>query len=282
MSLTSEDFELVRRIVGKKAAIVLSPGKEYLVELRIHMLARDLGFDSIGDLLNHLRKTSDEEILDRLVDAMTTNETSFLRDRSSFQILCDHVLPEVLRQRQREKSLQIWSAACSTGQEPYSISMLLLEQFPELRDWRIRILASDLSLRALDRAREGLFTQFEVDRGLPPQLLTKYFTREESAWRVSDDVRSRVSFRQINLVESWPPLPTMDVVFLRNVLLYFEPENKRSILSAVHRQMSTHSFLFLGAAETPLGLSEEFDRVCLDRAVCYRPVSSLRKLDAPA
>jgi chemotaxis protein methyltransferase CheR len=259
--MTAQDFEFVCRLVRDRSAIVLEPGKEYLVEGRLTPLVRQLDFGSITELVNRLRTGPDNGLTTRVVEAMVTTETSFFRDLHPFETLRTTVLPELIRRRKNEKRLDVWCAACSTGQEPYSLALLLRERFPELAGWRLNILATDLSSEVLARAKEGRFSQLEVNRGLPAGLLVKYFRQQGSTWELCEEVRRAVEFRPLNLVRPWPPLPRMDLVFLRNVLIYFDVETKKAVLDRVSSLLRPDGYLLLGGAETTLNLSDALRRV---------------------
>ncbi|MGC4082689.1 MAG: protein-glutamate O-methyltransferase CheR [Vicinamibacterales bacterium] len=270
MALTSSDFDFVRTFVAARAGIVLESGKEYLVEARLHPLAARLGFGGIGDMVATLRRTSDKELERRLIEAMTTNETTFFRDSAPFEALRLDVLPRLIDARRHTRQLTIWCAASSTGQEPYSLAMLMAEHFPALDTWNVQFIASDLSLDVLERAKAGRYSQLEVNRGLPVQYLMKYFTRHGSQWEIVPDIRRRVDFRQINLIEPWPLLPVFDLVFIRNVMIYFDVDAKRSILARIRQRLRPDGHLFLGAAETTMNIDAGFARTDHERAGCYR------------
>ena len=274
LSLSERDFETVRRLVKEHAAIVLEPGKVYLVETRLAPLARREGFVDLEDLVECLRATPFGPLHARVVDAMTTNETAFFRDLHPFEALRSRVLPDLVGRRAGEKRLQIWCAASSSGQEPYTVAMLLREHFPHLRDWQLGILATDLSEEMLARAREGRFTQLEVNRGLPASFLVKYFTKIGPEWELSEEVRGMVEFRTLNLVKPWPELPAVDVLFLRNVMIYFDLDTKREVLARIRRVLRPDGTLFLGAAETTLHADDAFERVPLERSWGYRQRSA--------
>lgn len=259
--MTAQDFEFVCRLVRDRSAIVLEPGKEYLVEGRLTPVARQLGLESVSGLVGRLRAAPDNGLAARVVEAMATTETSFFRDHHPFETLRTAVLPDLIRLRAGERRLDVWCAACSTGQEPYSLALLLREHFPNLAGWQVRILATDLSGEVLERAREGEYTQMEVNRGLPAALLARYFRQHGTRWELSEDVRRMVEFRELNLAKPWPHLPRMDLVFLRNVMIYFEAETKRSILGRAARLLRPGGYLLLGGAETTLNLDESFRRV---------------------
>lgn len=270
MPISSSDFDYVRWLVHERSGIVLEPGKEYLVESRLGPVARREGFLTLQDLVANLR-SSPNGLQYKVVEAMTTNETTFFRDARPFEVLRTVVMPELLARRAHERSLTVWSAACSSGQEPYSLAMLLREHFPALlAGWRLQLLATDLSREILARARAGRFSQIEINRGLPAHYLVKYFHKEAQEWQVNDEVRRMVDFREMNLGDPWPPLPPMDIVFLRNVLIYFDVEFKKNVLAKMRRVMKPGGYLFLGGAETTLNLDENFLGVPAERATCYQ------------
>ncbi len=264
------DFEYVRRLVRERAAIVLEDGKAYLAESRLVPVAREEGFASVAELIARIRSERFGRLHRKVVEAMTTNETSFFRDVAPFEALRTVVFPELLARRATERVLHVWCAAASTGQEPYSVAMLLREHFPELATWTVRLLATDLSTEVLARARAGRFTQLEVNRGLPASCLVRYFERDGAYWVLGEEVRRMVEFRELNLAEPWPPLPPMDVVLLRNVLIYFDLDTKRAVLGRLRRVLRADGWLFLGGAETTLNVDDAFERVQVGRASAYR------------
>ena len=270
MTLTTEDFNYVSDVVLTDSGIVISSGKEYLVESRLLPLSRKLGYDAIEPMLLELRTSKNADVRSQIVDSMTTNETSFLRDLHPFEALRESVLPPLIEARKPTRKLRIWSAAASTGQEAYTIAIIIRQHFPDLADWDIEILGTDISDRVLAKAEEGIYSQLEVNRGLPARYLTTYFDREGTSWRVKPTIRAMVTFRKMNLIGTWPAVPTMDVVFLRNVLIYFDVDVKREILGKVQAHMSGDAMLFLGGAESPLGLDLDFERVSFEQCSCYR------------
>jgi chemotaxis protein methyltransferase CheR len=259
--MTAQDFEFVCRLVRDRSAVVLEAGKEYLVEGRLTPIVRQLDLGSISGLVGRLRTGSDTGLTNRVVEAMVTTETSFFRDLHPFETLRTTVLPDLIRRRAGEKRLDVWCAACSTGQEPYSIALLVRESFPDLAGWRVNILATDLSTDVLDRARLGTYTQLEANRGLPAAMLVKYFRQHGSKWELDESVRRAVEFRELNLVRPWPPLPRMDLVFLRNVMIYFDVDTKKTILTRAAKLLRPDGYLLLGGAETTFNLCDEFRRV---------------------
>ncbi|MBL9079070.1 MAG: protein-glutamate O-methyltransferase CheR [Planctomycetes bacterium] len=260
-SLATEDFEFLRRVVLDDAGLVLDPEKTYLIDRHLVPLLRRSGHASIPALLDDLRRNPRGPLRLQVVEAMTTNETSFFRDAMVFESLRSAVIPELLRTRRASRELNLWCAACSSGQEPYSVLILLREHFPELASWRIRYVVSDLSQEMLQRTRDGIYSRLEVARGLPPALLAKYFDAHgEQSFQVKPELRRALDVRCINLVADWPQLPTMDVVMIRNVMIYFEVPTKRRILQRIKSLMARDGFLFLGTAETPRLLVDDFVR----------------------
>ena len=238
MSLNRTDADFVRDLVRERSAIVLDASKDYLIESRLAPVARTNGLGSLEALVARLRRDRNGPLNDLVVDAMTTNETTFFRDLGLWGSLEEHILPDVFKRRAAQKSATFWSAACSSGQEPYSLAMMLADRFPQIvRTWNIRILATDLSAEMLGRAAAGRYTQLEVNRGLPARSLVTHFRRNGAMWQISDRLREMVEFRAINLVRPWPFIPEVDVLFMRNVLIYFDMTSKREILGRCRRTL---------------------------------------------
>jgi chemotaxis protein methyltransferase CheR len=270
MSLAPLDFEYLRTLVKRHTAIVVDPGKEYLAETRLASLVSEHGCASLQDLLARLRRDSFGGLHRQVLDAMTNNETWFFRDAHPFAALTGAIIPELMRRRAARREIAIWSAACSSGQEPYSIAMALRENF-NLANWKFTITATDYCSTVLERARTGVYRQMEVNRGLSAQLLTRYFTQQGLHWQLKPEVRGVVSFRHLNLAEPWGNVvPPADVVFLRNVLIYFDVEMRKAILARVRRVLAPDGYLLLGCAETTLNLDSEFERVPAGNYVCYK------------
>jgi chemotaxis protein methyltransferase CheR len=271
MAITKADFEYVAQLARSQAAIVLEPGKEYLVENRLGSLAQREGFSTLEAFIGKMRS---EKIVNGLhhktIDALTTNETLFFRDFNPFEALRKTILPKFIETRGANRQLTVWSAACSTGQEPYSLAMLIREKFPQLNDWRITILATDLSPTVLRAAGEGSYSQFEVNRGLPAAYLVKYFSKQNDRWVIKDEIKKMVQFKPLNLIEPWPMMPPFDLVFIRNVMIYFDVDTKKTILKKIRACMLPHSYLFLGTAETTLNLDPAFASETVDKAAAYR------------
>ena len=270
MSIDREGFEYVSTLVRSDAGLVLETGKEYLVEARLRPLVQEAGLTSVQAFIQQLRMPNASGMRRRVIEAMTTNETSFFRDLVPFETLKKSILPRVIASRKDERRLNIWSAACSTGQEPYTIAMIIREHFPELAKWTCRIVATDISREVLARAQAGRYSQLEVNRGMPVQYLSRYFVRDRLDWEISKDIRSMVEFVEMNLTRKWPPLPRIDIIFLRNVLIYFDVGVKRQIFEGMHRQMRSDGYLLLGNCETTIGIHDGFERLPDDRGGWHR------------
>jgi chemotaxis protein methyltransferase CheR len=270
-ALAPTDFTFVQTLVRQQSAIDLGPDKVYLVQSRLEPLARQQGYPSLADMLEEARRPGAIELGRRIVEALTTNETSFFRDVKPFEALRKIVLPDMFQRRRTQRQLRIWSAACSTGQEAYSIAMLLRQDFATYLNWNIQILGTDLSREVVDRARVARYSQLEVNRGLPVRLLTLYFEQVgRGDWVCKPEIRDMVHFRVLNLIDNWPGMPQQDIIFLRNVLIYFTPETRRNILQRIRSVLSPDGYLFLGGAETTLLIDGVFVRQDVCGASCYR------------
>jgi|SRR3990172_6670233 len=265
MSISREGFDYVRTLVHTHSGVVLEPGKEYLVESRLQPLAQSEGLNSVQALVERLRASSLNGLHKRVVEAMTTNETSFFRDLHPFEELRKSILPQLIEKRRAERRIAIWSAACSTGQEPYTIAMIMQEHFPELAGWSCRLMASDIAEEVMAKARSGRYSQLEVSRGLPAAYLVKHFHHRGNEWEIGEETRRKVEYFAINLTKPWPALPRMDVILMRNVLIYFDLETKKRIFANLRRQLQADGYLALGGAETTLGIDDSFERVCGDK-----------------
>ena len=266
--MTPSDYDFLRKLLRERSGLDLSADKQYLVESRLIPLARRAGLPGIAELVAKVKSGSDG-LTSEVVEAMTTNETFFFRDKIPFDHLRETILPALLQARASRRSLRIWSAACSTGQEPYSIAMCLKE-FAGLSGWRIEIVATDLSQGVLEKARAGIFSQFEVQRGLPIQMLVKYFTQVGELWQLNANIRGMVQHRQLNLLQDFSHLGTFDVVFCRNVLIYFDQDTKAAIFERVAKVLEPDGVLVLGAAESVVGISDAF-KPYPERRGLYRP-----------
>ena len=271
MSINADDFEFVRTMVRAQAGIILEPGKEYLVESRLLPLAKREGFASIEELIAKTKAPLGIGLNQKIVDSMTTNETTFFRDVEPFEALRKFVLPELIERNKQTRRLSIWYAASSTGQEPYSVSMLIQEHFPQLLSWDLQQLATDISPSVLARAREGKYGQVEINRGLPANYLVKYFSKQGNEWQLKESIRKMVRFQELNLIRPWPTMADADIVMIRNVMIYFDIEAKKQILGRIRRILRPTGYLFLGGAETTMNLDDSFVRQQYERAGCYRP-----------
>jgi chemotaxis protein methyltransferase CheR len=270
MTLELEDFHYFRALLQRTAAIVLEDEKAYLVESRLSVVSHREGFGSLNALASHMRSGGGADLQRKVVEAMTTNETSFFRDGHPFEGLRLMGFPELIQRRGADRSLNVWCAACSTGQEPYSVAILLREHFPLLEKWNIRIIASDLSTEVIERARLGSYCTAELNRGISARLLDKYFRHKGKERQLRDDLRAMVEFRPLNLIDAWPALPSLDLILLRNVLIYFDVPTKRTILEKVRKVLRPAGYLLLGGSETTLNLHNGYDRVAIGPSIAYQ------------
>lgn len=269
-SITAADFHYISSLVRERSALTLEPGKEYLVESRLTPLARQEGFGSCQEMVKALRIGPPRELHRKVVEAMTNNETSFFRDARVFKMIAQAILPALVAERSSQRTLTIWCAASSTGQEPYSLAMILREHRPSLDTWNIRVIASDLSRDALARARAGRYSQFEINRGLPANLLVKYFQPDGAMWEVRPEIRRMVEFGEINLTQAWPALSDVHLLLMRNVLIYLDVDTKKAVLDRACRALNPRGYLLLGGAESTITLNESFEPVTLGGAVCFQ------------
>lgn len=269
-TIANADFEYIRKLVRDRTAMALSADKAYLVESRLAPVIQKSGSRSLHALVKQLRADPFNPLHQHVIEAMVTGETLFFRDSHPFESLQKFILPALLEQRQAQRRLNLWCAACSSGQEPYSIAMLLQEHFPQLSSWEVQLLASDISGELLARAQSGRYNQHEVERGLPPTLRRKYFQQQGKDWQICTPIQRQVSFQQFNLAADWPHLPQMDIIFMRNVLIYFDVATKQTILARVRQALHLDGYLFLGGGETTLNLDAAFEPVQFDKTICYR------------
>jgi chemotaxis protein methyltransferase CheR len=267
--MTPFDYEYLQKILKDRSGLMLSADKKYLLESRLLPLARDAGLAGISDLVVKMKGGS-EPMIASVVEAMTTNETFFFRDKTPFDHFKETVLPELIRARGGKRSLRIWCAAGSTGQEPYSLAMILKDMGAALNGWRLEIVATDISPEVLEKSRAGLYTQFEVQRGLPITALVKHFVQAGTMWQLNADIRALVQFRQFNLLQDFAPLGKFDIIFCRNVLIYFDQPTKSDVFNRLAKVSEPDGYLFLGAAETVVGLTDKY-RVCPNRRGVYLP-----------
>ncbi len=253
-----EDFSFFTKYIYDQTGLVLGPDKMYLIESRLAPLARKYNVANIDLLVGQLRASKTADLQRDIVDAMMTNESFFFRDGKPFEQFRQLVLPGLLQSRATKKSFRIWCAAASTGQEPYTLAMILKEEAAKLNGWRVDIVGTDISHEALERAKSGLYTQFEVQRGLPIQLLVKYFKQQGDKWQIAPEIRTAVQYRSFNLLSDFAGLGSFDVIFCRNVLIYFDQKTKGTILDRMAKLLPTDGLLYLGGAETVLGVTERF------------------------
>jgi len=256
--MNTADFEFLAAILKQRSGLVLAPEKAYLLESRLMPVARKFGFAGLPDLVASVRKERPEDLLRDITEAMTTNESLFFRDMKPFDQFRNLVIPKLVEARQSTRKIRIWSAAASSGQEPYSIAIILTEMQNMLSGWDLEIVATDISVEMLNRARSGLYTQFEVQRGLPIATLVKYFKQVGEKWRLDAGVRSMVKFKEFNLLDEPLSLGKFDVVFCRNVLIYFDQQTKSEVLARISKTMPKDGVLYLGGAETVLGITDKF------------------------
>jgi chemotaxis protein methyltransferase CheR len=278
--VTPLEYDYLRKLLKERSGLMLSADKQYLVESRLLPVARKAGAAGLSQLVQRLNGPAAERLIVEVVEAMMTNESFFFRDKMPFEHFRQVIMPALLAARAARRRIRIWCAAASTGQEPYSLAMALKEMGAAIEGWRIEIVATDLSTEVLEKARTGLYTQFEVQRGLPIQLLLKYFTQVGEAWQIAPDIRAMVHYRQLNLLSDFSHLGQFDVVFCRNVLIYFDQATKSAMLDRVARNTERDGYLLLGAAETVVGLSDSF-RPLPDRRGLYAPNPNARPMVMP-
>jgi chemotaxis protein methyltransferase CheR len=272
MSITDIDLDYLSTLVANRTGNVISTAQAYLLESRLNPVAKEAGLPDLHSLVEELKRAHHSPMHDRVADAMTINETSFFRDADVFEAIASDIVPELIKTRGIRRELRIWCGACSSGQEPYTLAIMLSSRFPELATWDVKITATDYSERILERAKTGAYSQFEVNRGLPAPLLVKYFQRQGLNWVVKPEIRERIEFKRLNLLSPFPHTDRFDLVLLRNVLIYFTPDDKSKILTKVRDSLADDGHLFLGGGESMVNISAPFTREVIGRAVTYRPV----------
>jgi len=273
--MTEADFDFLRLLLHLRSGLSLSPDKRYLAESRLGILCRRRGIDGLGTLVEQLRRGGHAGLEDAVVEAMTTNETLFFRDHTPFDLFREVILPEKLALNAASRSLRIWCAAVSTGQEAYSLAMILDEMAHRLIGWKVQIVGTDISAEVLERARTGLYSQFEIQRGLPIQMLLKHFSQNGDKWQISERMRAMVELRQHNLLEPNRHLGQFDVIFCRNVLIYFDVPTKTKVLDLLAPRLAVDGAVILGSAETVIGISTTIVPDSKHRGV-YRDRNSAR------
>jgi chemotaxis protein methyltransferase CheR len=269
--MKADDLTLLAGLLRERSGLVVTADKAYLIESRLQPVARKRGLADIAALVALLRRGGDADLVRDVVEAMTTNESFFFRDGKPFEQFRQFVLPRLMQARAAARSIRIWSAACSSGQEPYTLAMILAEEKARLAGWRVELVATDLSTEILQKAEAGLYTQFEVQRGLPIQLLVKYFKQQGDKWQVDPALRAMVQFRSFNLLDDPAPFGRFDVVFCRNVLIYFDQPTKAKVLDRLARMLPSDGYLYLGGAETVLGICDRLQPLTDNRGI-YAPV----------
>ncbi|WP_445502368.1 CheR family methyltransferase [Microvirga sp. G4-2] len=261
--MTEIEFEALRTFLKARSGLALSPDKRYLVESRLAPVCTRFKVENLSRLIWEIKAGRSPALENATIEAMTTNETFFFRDKAPFDLFQDVLLPRFLKERAASRRLRIWCAAASTGQEPYSLAMLLKEAAARMPGWQVEIIATDISNEVLEKARAGVYNQFEVQRGLPIRLLVKYFTQKGDQWQIAPEIRSMVDFRYLNLIEDFSRLGSFDIIYCRNVLIYFDTTMKSNVLRRIAQLMTADGALVLGASETILGIS---DALSLDPA----------------
>ncbi|WP_350335131.1 CheR family methyltransferase [Coralliovum pocilloporae] len=273
--MNATGYKFLQEFLKQRSGLVLADDKQYLIESRLMPIARKANLDSVDTLAAKIKTDPRGSLAGQVIEAMTTNESFFFRDKTPFDNFTDVMLPELMEKRRMQKKLRIWCAAASTGQEPYSLGICLKELGAKASGWSFEMIGTDLSTQVLEKAKSGVYTQFEVQRGLPIQLLLKYFTQEGELWRINPDMRAMIQYRVLNLLDSYTSLGKFDVVFCRNVLIYFDQATKIDILERIAKQMPEDGYLVLGAAETVVGLTDRFKPVAGTRGLySLAPASS--------
>ncbi len=275
MKINPREHQLVAGYVYKQCGIVLDSNKAYLLESRLAPLAQELNCASFSDLYNKIINDRTKKLTNRLVDAMSTNETSFFRDNKPFEMFKFKIIPDLIDRLEQSslpgKTINIWSSACSTGQEVYTIAMCLHEILgPDIRKYRIKIVGTDIADSAIVQASRASYSQFEIGRGMPDNLLRKYFVQDGSSWRVKDELRSMVFFRKQNLMESFSLLGKFDVVFCRNVAIYFSMEDRKSLFDRIAEQITPGGVLLIGSTESLYGVSDHYQRCEYHNSIFYQ------------
>lgn len=260
-AVSPADYAFLTKVLLDRCSLVLEPGKDYLIQSRLIPVAQRHGLKTVTELIARLRDPMSGVLAIEIVEAMVTTETSFFRDIHPFETLKKTILPDLIRARAGQKRLNIWCAASSSGQEPYTIAMILHEHFPELATWQVHLSATDISRPILERAKQGVYSQLEVNRGMPAALLLKWFQQEGTSWRIDEKLRRSIHFSTLNLAGPWPSMPIWDLIFMRNVMIYFAPDVKTKILGRVAKLLPKDGYLILGGAETTMNLDDSFQRV---------------------
>jgi len=279
--VTPLDYDYLRKLLKERSGLTLSADKQYLVESRLLPVARRAGVDGLGGLVQKLKAPGAEAVIVEVVEAMTTNESFFFRDKIPFDHFRGQIMPALLAARAAQRQIRIWCAAASTGQEPYTLAMCLKEMAPQVAGWRIEIIGTDLSTEVLEKAKAGIYSQFEVQRGLPIQMLVKYFSQVGESWQIAPELRAMVQYKPLNLLHNFTHLGHFDIIFCRNVLIYFDQDTKIDVFDRLARVLQPDGYLVLGAAETVVGLTDSFKPLTDQRGV-YAPNAAGSKAARPA
>jgi len=268
--LNTEEFYFMQKFILEKTGITIDEDKRYLVDSRMAEVINVFNISSLKELVNRLKNDRQNILHQMVIESITTHETSFFRDIHPFECLANIVLPELIKERRKERALNIWCAACSSGQEPYSIAILIHEKFPEILNWKINIIASDISREMLARVSEGAFNEIEINRGLTREIINKYFVMCANEWIINRQIKKMVSTCEINLLDDWYGVPPMDLIFLRHVLIYFNLDVKKNILRKIKRNLKKDGYLLLGVGETTSNVDDSFEGVLLNKSLFYR------------
>ena len=279
--MTPLDYDYLRKLLKERSGLTLSADKQYLVESRLLPVARRAGVEGLGGLVQKLKAPGAEALIVEVVEAMTTNESFFFRDKIPFDHFRGQIMPALLAARAAQRQIRIWCAAASTGQEPYTLAMCLKEMAPQVAGWRIEIIGTDLSTEVLEKAKAGIYSQFEVQRGLPIQMLVKYFSQVGESWQIAPELRAMVQYKPLNLLHNFTHLGHFDIIFCRNVLIYFDQDTKIDVFDRLARVLQPDGYLVLGAAETVVGLTDSFKPLTDQRGV-YAPNAAGSKAARPA
>ena len=272
MACSDSDYAYLREVVLSQSSNLIDPARNALFDTRLTPIARMAGASNLEDFVYILKSDRPAHLYRAVAEAMTINETSFFRDIKVFEMLRDTAFPRLIEQRMEKRRLRIWSAASSTGQEAYSLAMLILEYFPEVAHWDVKIIGTDISRHVVEYARRGRYRRLEVNRGLPARMLLKYLVRDGEEWEMCSRIRSMCEFQNANLCAPLPAFPEFDLVLLRNVLLYFSQQDRTMLFKDVHRKMAPNGYLLLGNAEQAEDSTNLFEVEFTSNCYCYRPV----------
>lgn len=271
MILTPPDIELLSGIVAEYSGNMIAPRQAYMLEKQLAPIAKSNGLADVPALVQEVRRSKNPNLSTQIAEAVTVNETSFFRDAHPFEALKKKIIPDLVAANQSRREIRIWCAACASGQEPYTLAMVIRENFPQLSNWNIKIIATDISNEMLDKCRSGEYSQLEVNRGLPARTLVRFFDRSGSQWRAKPELRNMIEFSRLNLTSPFASLGQFDIVFIRNVLIYFDKPTKQDILTRVRGVLRPDSYLFIGSVESTIGFNVPYRREEIDATVCYRP-----------